>query len=117
VIAALLTNRGQLTDYLEVIGGGQQLPRTPAAYIAIPATAGTGAEVTCNTVLRSPEHHAKVSMRSPLMFPLLAVVDPELTHSMTSALTAGTGLDAITQLMEAYVSNKANPLTVYAARV
>jgi len=98
-------------DYLEVIGGGQELANNPAPYIAIPTTAGTGTEVTRNAVLISPEHHVKVSMRSPLMLPRVAVVDPALTLSMPPAVTASTGLDAITQLMEAYVSNRANPLT------
>ena len=111
VIAALLTNGGDLVDYLEVIGGGQQLAEIPAPFIAIPTTAGTGSEVTRNAVLGSPDHRVKVSIRSPLMLPRLAVVDPELTHSMPPAVTASTGLDAITQLMEPYVSNKANPLT------
>ena len=111
VIAALLTNGGDVLDYLEVIGDGQQLAEIPAPFIAIPTTAGTGSEVTRNAVLGSPDHRIKVSMRSPLMLPRLAVVDPELTHSMPPAVTASTGLDAITQLMEPYVSNKANPLT------
>ena len=100
VVAALLTNRGHLMDYLEVIGGGQHLTNIPVPYIAIPTTAGTGAEVTRNAVLRSPDHHVKVSIRSASMLPRLAVVDPELTHSMPPAVTASTGLDAITQLME-----------------
>lgn len=111
VIAALLTNTGELMDYLEVIGGGQQLEKSPSPYIAIPTTAGTGAEVTLNAVLASPEHQVKVSMRSPLMLPRVAVIDPLLTLSMPPAITASTGLDAITQLMEAFVSNQANPLT------
>ena len=111
VIAALLTNGGDVLDYLEVIGDGQQLTEIPAPFIAIPTTAGTGSEVTRNAVLGSPDHRIKLSMRSPLMLPRLAVVDPELTHSMPPAVTASTGLDAITQLMEPYVSNKANPLT------
>lgn len=111
VVAALLTNRGRLMDYLEVIGAGQHLTNMPVPYIAIPTTAGTGAEVTRNAVLRSPEKHVKVSMRSASMLPRLAIVDPELTHSMPPAVTASTGLDAITQLMEAYVSNQSNPLT------
>jgi alcohol dehydrogenase class IV len=110
-IAALLTNRGDLFDYLEVIGRGQPLTQAPAPYIAIPTTAGTGAEVTRNAVLASPEHQVKVSLRSPLMLPRLAVVDPELTYSMPPSVTASTGLDALTQVMEPYVSNKANPLT------
>ncbi|MFH1953020.1 MAG: iron-containing alcohol dehydrogenase [Pseudomonadota bacterium] len=110
-IAALLTNSGDLFDYLEVIGHGKQLRQASAPYIAIPTTAGTGAEVTRNAVIGSPKHQVKVSMRSPLMLPRLAVVDPLLTLSMPPSLTAFTGLDALTQLMEAFVSNKANPLT------
>ena len=110
-IAALLTNDGNLLDYLEIVGDGKQILQAPAPYIAIPTTAGTGAEVTRNAVIGSPEHGVKVSMRSPLMLPCLAVIDPLLTQSMPPPLTAFTGLDALTQLMEAFVSNKANPLT------
>jgi len=110
-IAAMLTNSGELEDYLEVVGRGKPLTQHPVPYIAIPTTAGTGAEVTRNAVLGVPEHRVKVSMRSPLMLPRMAVVDPELTHSMPPSVTASTGLDALTQLMEVYVSNKANPLT------
>ena len=111
VVAALLTNDGELMDYLEVIGRGQSLSRKPAVYIAIPTTAGTGAEVTRNAVLDSPRHQVKVSMRSPLMLPDLALIDPELTYSIPPEITAVTGLDAFTQLLEAYVSVQANPLT------
>jgi alcohol dehydrogenase class IV len=111
VVAALLTNAGDLMDYLEVIGGGQPLRRESAPYFAIPTTAGTGTEVTRNAVLESPEHCVKVSMRSPLMLPRVAIVDPELTYSMPAAVTAATGLDAFTQLLEAFVSSHANPLT------
>ncbi len=111
VVAALLTNRGDLMDYLEVIGKGQPLQSKPAAYIAIPTTAGTGAEVTSNAVLDSPHHRVKVSMRSHLMLPDLALIDPGLTLSMSPELTAITGLDAFTQLLEAFVSGQANPIT------
>jgi alcohol dehydrogenase class IV len=111
VVAALLTNSGELMDYLEVIGRAQPLSQKPAAYIAIPTTAGTGAEVTRNAVLDSPRHGVKVSMRSRLMLPDLALVDPELTYSMPPEITAVTGLDAFTQLLEAYVTPNANPLT------
>lgn len=110
-IAALLTNGGVPLDYLEVIGRGQPLTRDPAPTIAIPTTAGTGAEVTRNAVLRSPEHGVKVSLRSPLMLPDVAVVDPELTYSVPPEVTASTGLDAFTQVLEPYVSRLANPIT------
>jgi len=111
VIAAMLTNTGKLEDYLEVVGAGKPLLHGSAPHIAIPTTAGTGAEVTRNAVLGVPEHRVKVSMRSLFMLPHLAVVDPELTHSLPPSLTATTGLDALTQLVEAYVSDKASPLT------
>jgi alcohol dehydrogenase class IV len=110
-IAALLTNGGEPLDYLEVIGKGQPLTKPPAPYIAIPTTAGTGSEVTKNAVLASPEHQVKVSLRSNLTLPRLAVVDPELTYSMPPKITASTGMDALTQVIEPYVSPLANPLT------
>jgi alcohol dehydrogenase class IV len=110
-IAALLTNTRDLMNYLEVIGKGEPLDANPAPCIAIPTTAGTGAEVTRNAVLLSEEHRVKVSMRHPKMLPTVAVVDPELTLSMPPEVTAATGLDAFTQLLEAFVSAKANPLT------
>ncbi len=110
-IAALLTNTGDIMDYLEVIGQGQPLTQASAACIAIPTTAGTGAEVTRNSVLASTEHRVKVSLRSPTMLPDLAVIDPELTYSMPPSLTASTGLDALTQILEPFVSLQSNPLT------
>ncbi|HUE23222.1 MAG TPA: iron-containing alcohol dehydrogenase [Bryobacteraceae bacterium] len=110
-IAALLGNGGDPLDYLEVVGQAKPLTRPSAPFIAIPTTAGTGAEVTRNAVLASPEHRAKASLRSPHMLPRLAVVDPELTQNLPPALTATTGLDAITQLIEPYVSCRANPIT------
>jgi len=110
-IAALLTNGGDVLEYLEVIGRGQPLSVAPAPFIAVPTTAGTGTEVTRNAVLDSPPHRVKVSLRSPRMLPRLAVVDPELTLDLPPEVTARTGLDALTQLIEPYVSNRANPLT------
>jgi alcohol dehydrogenase class IV len=111
VVAAMLTNSGALSDYLEVVGKGQPLQKPPAPCLAVPTTAGTGAEVTYNAVLGVPDQRVKVSIRSPLMVPRWAIVDPLLTHSMPPDLTASTGLDALTQLIEAFVSNKANPMT------
>ena len=110
-IAALLTNPGDPFEYLEVIGRGAALPRPATPCIAIPTTAGTGSEVTRNAVLASPEHRVKVSLRSPHMLPRLALVDPELTSGLPPAITASTGLDALTQLIEPYLSCRANPLT------
>ena len=110
-LAALLTNTRELADYLEVVGKGEPLANDPVPCIAIPTTAGPGAEVTRNAVLLSPPHKVKVSMRHPKMLPTVALVDPELTLSMPPEVTASTGLDAFTQLLEAFVSAKANPLT------
>lgn len=110
-IAALMSNPGDPLDYLEVVGKGRPLARPCAPCICIPTTAGTGSEVTRNAVLASPEHGVKVSLRSPRMFPLLAAVDPELTHSLPPDVTAATGMDALCQLIEPFVSTAANPLT------
>ena len=110
-MAAMLANEGELLDYLEVIGHGKPLAKPSAPFIAIPTTAGTGAEVTRNSVLASPEHKVKVSLRSPLLLAKVAVVDPELTRDLPPALTASTGLDALTQLIEPFVCNRANPMT------
>jgi len=110
-IAAMLTNDGELLDYLEIIGRGKPLAQLSAPFIAIPTTAGTGSEVTRNAVLSSPEHKLKVSLRSRLMIPSVAVIDPELTYDLPPALTATTGLDALTQLIEPYVCLRANPMT------
>ncbi|MGZ9164075.1 MAG: iron-containing alcohol dehydrogenase [Anaerolineales bacterium] len=110
-IAALVTNPGDVFDYLEVIGKGQPLVHASLPYIAIPTTAGTGSEVTRNAVIESTEQKVKVSLRSPLMLPWIALVDPELTYNLPPAITASSGLDALTQLIEPFVSVKANPLT------
>ncbi len=110
-IAAMLRNDGSLLDYLEVIGQGKTLAKPSAPFIAIPTTAGTGSEVTRNAVLGSPEHRVKASLRSPHMLPRVAIVDPELSYDLPPAVTASTGLDALTQLIEPYVSSRANPMT------
>jgi len=110
-IAGLVTNPGAILDYLEVIGKGNQLSVPALNCVAIPTTAGTGAEVTRNSVLASPEHRVKVSLRSPFLLPRLAIVDPKLTCDLPPSITASTGLDALTQLIEPYVSVRANPIT------
>lgn len=110
-IAALVNNEGNLLDYLEVIGKGQPLAKPGLPCIAIPTTAGTGAEVTRNAVLSSPEHRTKVSLRSAFLLPRVALVDPALTHGLPPAVTASSGMDALTQLIEPYLSGRANPLT------
>jgi alcohol dehydrogenase class IV len=123
-IAILLTNEGDVYDYLEVIGKGRSFARPALPLITVPTTAGSGAEVTRNAVIGSPEHRVKVSLRSLHMQPRVAIVDPEMTYGLPPAITASTGMDALTQLIEPFLSNKATPLTdavcregmVYAAR-
>lgn len=110
-IAALVTNPGDVFDYLEVIGRGQPLVNAPLPYIAIPTTAGTGSEVTRNAVIEATGQNVKVSLRSPLMLPRVALVDSELTYNLPPEITASSGLDALTQLIEPFVSVKANPMT------
>ncbi len=110
-IAALAVNTSPIETYLEVIGQGRPLEHPPLPCIAIATTAGTGSEVTRNAVLKSAHHKVKVSLRSPNMLPNLAVVDPELCLGLPADITAATGCDALTQLLEAFVSAKANPMT------
>ena len=109
--AALLANPRDPFDFLEVVGRGQPLTAPALPLIALPTTAGTGAEVTKNAVLASTEHAVKASLRHDSMLPAIALIDPELTLSMPPAVTAATGLDAFTQCLEPFVSCQHNPLT------
>ena len=115
-IAALATQGGDVLDYLEVVGRGQPLTRPPLPFMAIPTTAGTGSEVTRNAVLGVPQARVKASLRSPLMLPRVALVDPELLGGAPPAVLASSGLDALSQLLEPWLSAKANPLTDALAR-
>jgi alcohol dehydrogenase class IV len=115
-VAGLLANLGDPLDYLEVVGRGQPLTRPAMPCIAVPTTAGTGSEVTANAVLTVPEHSVKASLRSPLLLPRVALVDPLLTLDCPPAVTASSGLDALTQCLEPFVSVRANLLTDCLAR-
>jgi alcohol dehydrogenase class IV len=115
-VAMLLGNGGDPLDYLEVVGSGRTITQPAVPCVAVPTTAGTGAEVTANAVLASPAHGLKASLRSPLMIPRVALVDPELTVSCPPRVTAASGLDALTQCLEPFVSVRANPLTDGLAR-
>ncbi len=110
-IASMAANSGEPLDYLEVVGRGQAIQQPSLPFIAVPTTAGSGTEVTRNAVLASVEHKQKASLRSPLLLARLAVVDPELTYDLPPRLTAATGLDALTQLLEPFVSIRSNPMT------
>jgi alcohol dehydrogenase class IV len=109
-IAALAANDGGVLDYMEVVGAGRPLERAALPIIAVPTTAGTGSEVTRNAVIAAPAQRAKASMRHASMLPRLALVDSTLTHDLPPQLTAGSGLDALTQLIEPYVSRRAQPI-------
>lgn len=110
-ISALATNPGDPLDYLEVIGRALPLKNAPLPYIAVPTTAGTGSEVTRNAVLASEAKQVKVSLRSPMMIPRVALIDPKLQRSLPPSVTASSGLDALTQVIEPFVSLKANAMT------
>lgn len=115
-IAALLGNGGDPLDYLEIVGRGLPITRPAVPMIAVPTTAGTGSEATANAVLSVPERGVKVSLRSQLALPRVAVIDPLLTLSCPRRVTAAAGLDAFTQCLEPFVSIKANPITDAFAR-
>lgn len=115
-LAALITNRAPVREYLEVVGKGAPLGEAPVPFIAVPTTAGTGAEVTRNAVLLAEEERVKVSLRSARMLPTAAILDPVLTVSLPPSVTASTGLDALTQCIEPFVSPFATPLTDAVAR-
>ena len=115
-VAMLLGNGGDPLDYLEVVGSGRPVTAPAVPCVAVPTTAGTGAEVTANAVLAVPEHRLKASLRSPLMIPRVALVDPALTVSCPPPVTAASGLDALTQCLEPFVSVRASPLTDGLAR-
>ena len=98
-------------DYMEVVGKGRKITRTAAPWIAVPTTAGTGAEVTRNAVIGSPEHHFKASIRGEQLLARIALIDPELGVSTPPAVTASSGMDALCQCIESYTSTGAQPIT------
>jgi alcohol dehydrogenase class IV len=110
-VAGLLPAPGDPRDHLEVIGDGRPLGPDPLPCLAIPTTAGTGAEVTGNAVIGVPDHGRKVSLRDPRLVPDIALVDPALCDGAPRDVTLGSGLDAVTQVIEPYLSRRANPLT------
>lgn len=110
-IAALVPVQGPAIEYLEVVGNGRVLEANPLPFVAIPTTAGTGAEVTKNAVINVPEQQRKVSLRDDRMLPDLAIVDPSLTDNAPRAVTLASGLDAITQVIEPWLCTRATPFT------
>ncbi|PLL10775.1 alcohol dehydrogenase [Tabrizicola sp. TH137] len=110
-LAALIPAPGGPMDHLEVVGKALPLAAPPLPFIALPTTAGTGAEATKNAVIGLPEHGRKVSLRDDRMLARLALVDPALTDNTPRATTLASGLDAITQVIEPFISCKATPFT------
>ncbi|MGI6168695.1 MAG: iron-containing alcohol dehydrogenase [Christensenellales bacterium] len=109
-IAALITNEGPVEDYLEGVGVGRKLTRGPVPFVAVPTTSGTGSEVTKNAVISSRSKGYKKSFRDDRMLADIALVDPALTVTLPKSETAASGLDALCQLIESYVSVRSNPL-------
>ncbi len=111
-VAAMATNTAgsSVRDYLEGVGRGLKLGERPLAVIAMPTTAGTGSEATKNAVISVDEPAVKKSLRSEDLVPRAIVIDPELAVSLPPAITAHTGMDAITQLIESYISRRARPI-------
>jgi alcohol dehydrogenase class IV len=109
--AGLIAAPGEALDYLEVVGRGLPLPGPVLPSVLCPTTAGTGAEVTKNAVIDARAAQVKVSLRSSLLLPKLALVDPELTLSVPRDITAATGCDALVQVIEPFLSRLSNPLT------
>ena len=110
-VAGLCVSEGDVAEYLELGNSSPRQLKDPLPFIAIPTTAGTGAEATRNAVIGVPEKQLKISLRDPRLLPNLAIVDPALTDGSPKALTLARGLDAITQLIESYLCNRANPVT------
>lgn len=110
-VAGLLDASSHPLDHLEVVGKGQPLVTPPAPFMAIPTTAGTGAEVTKNAVIGVPEHGRKVSLRDPRMLADIALIDPALTDHCPRETTLASGLDAVTQVIEPYICSRTNPMT------
>lgn len=110
-VAAMTTQPDPLMRYIEVIGEGKPLETTPLPFIAVPTTAGTGAEATRNAVIASEEHRVKASLRHVSMLPRVALVDPELAVEVPPNVTAASGMDALTQCLEAFVCSRAQPMT------
>ena len=110
-VAGLLANGGAALDYMEVVGKGQKITKPALPWMAIPTTAGTGAEATRNAVIGYPEKQFKASIRSEMLLPRVALIDPEIQTGVPPAVTAASGMDALCQCVESYTSTGANPIT------
>jgi len=109
-VAGLLANGGSPLDYMEVVGKGRPLSKPAVPWIAVPTTAGTGAEVTRNAVIGCREPRFKASLRSHHLLARIALVDAELGVNVPVDVTASSGMDALCQLIESYTSRRAQPV-------
>ena len=110
-LAGLIPAKYPVMTYLEIVGDGRPLEQQPLPWIAIPTTAGTGSEMTKNAVIDIPDAQRKVSLRDSKLLPAIALVDPAFTDDTPKAVTLACGLDAVTQCIEPYLSNKRSFLT------
>ncbi len=110
-VSAMLTNEGSVADYQEIEGKGRKFQHKPIPFIAVPTTSGTGSEATKNAVITNAKLGLKKSIRDPWLIPELALVDPELTLSLPSYITAACGGDALTQCIESYLGKKNQEIT------
>jgi hypothetical protein len=110
-LAALIPAPDDPVDYLEIVGNGRPLVANPLPFVALPTTAGTGSEATRNAVIGLVEQGRKVSLRDDRMVARLAIVDPALTDNCPRGVTLASGLDALTQVIEPFVSHRATPYT------
>ncbi|MGV1009292.1 MAG: iron-containing alcohol dehydrogenase [Dermatophilaceae bacterium] len=113
-LAALAPSGADPMEHLEVVGAGRPLARAALPCVAVPTTAGTGSEVTRNAVLSSGG--VKASLRGPTLLPRVALVDPDLLDGLPRPVIAASGMDALSQLLEPFLSRRANPLTDALAR-
>lgn len=105
-IGAMVTNKGKIVDY-----NGKVIPNPPPKLVAIPTTAGTGSEATKFTIITDSVNNIKMLLVGPDLIPTLSIIDPELTLTVPPAVTAATGVDALTHAIEAFTSRKAQPLS------
>lgn len=111
VLAAMLNSDTELMSHLEVVGDGLPLAAQRLPLILVPTTSGTGAEVTRNAVIDIPNAQRKVSLRDKQLLPDLALIDPALTDHCPRSVSLHSGLDAVTQVIEPYLSSRANLFT------
>lgn len=108
---AVQDSSASVREYLEGVGSGLKIVNLPLPVLAMPTTGGTGSEATRNAVISAHDPPFKKSLRSEMMVPRAVLIDPELAVGVPPEITAWTGMDAITQLIESCISHRATPAT------